>query len=63
MSEQHSDFPKTTVKEVILAALGGLLAPLIVIFLIVNYIMGIQATHIEDATPASSSTAQPIIKK
>jgi hypothetical protein len=63
MSEQHYDFPKTTVKEVILALLGGLLAPLIVIFLIVNYIMGIQATHIDDATPGGSVTVHEQIKK
>jgi cytochrome c5 len=55
MSEHHYDFPKTTVKQVIFAALGGLIAPLIVITLIVNYVLGIQASYIEDAVPANSA--------
>jgi cytochrome c5 len=52
MSEQHHDFPKTTVSQVILAVLGGLFAPALVIFLVVKLLLGIQASHIEDADPA-----------
>ncbi|HQR50992.1 MAG TPA: c-type cytochrome [Methylophilaceae bacterium] len=52
MSTQHHDFPKTTVLQFILALLGGLLMPGLVIFLIVKLVLGIQATHIEDTDPA-----------
>lgn len=58
MSEQHSDFPKTTAKEVVLAAVGGLLAPLIVIALIVNYVIGIQASQIDSDVPTTTSSIQ-----
>ncbi|MEQ1601404.1 MAG: cytochrome c5 family protein [Methylophilaceae bacterium] len=57
MSEHHYDFPKTTVKQVIFAALGGLIAPLIVITLIVNHVLAIQATHIEDPVTADAIKA------
>ena len=57
MSEQHHDFPKTTVSQVLLATLGGLIAPLLVIFLIVKLLMGIQATHLEDADPAAAAAS------
>lgn len=55
MSEQHHDFPKTTATQFILALLGGLIAPLLVIFLVVKLLMGIQATHIDDADPATAA--------
>lgn len=51
MSDQHHDFPKTTVTQVVLATLGGLLAPLLVIILIVKLVMGIDANHIPDEDP------------
>ena len=51
------DFPKTTPKQVILATLGGLVAPLLIIFLIVKMLLGIQATHIPDAEPATADAA------
>lgn len=57
MSEHHYDFPKTTVTQVLLAALGGLIAPLIVIILIVNHVLAIQASHIEDPVTASDLKA------
>ncbi len=47
MSEQH-DFPKTTIKQVVLAVLGGLFAPLLVIILIVMMLFSIQAKHLPD---------------
>ncbi|BCM24157.1 c-type cytochrome [Methyloradius palustris] len=55
MSDSDHDFPKTTAKQVILATLGGLIPPLLVIFLVVKLLMGIQASHIPDADPAIES--------
>lgn len=55
MSEQDHDFPKTTVSQVVIAVLGGLFAPALVIFLVVKLLLGIQASHIEDADPAISA--------
>jgi len=52
MSTQHHDFPKTTVLQFVLALLGSLLMPGLVIFLLVKLVLGFQATHIEDADPA-----------
>lgn len=52
MSAQDHTRPKTTVTMFVLALLGGLFAPAVVIFLIVKLMMGIQATHIEDSDPA-----------
>lgn len=51
MSDQHHEFPKTTVSQVVLATVGGLLAPLLVIFLIVKFVMDINANHIPDEDP------------
>lgn len=48
----HHDFPKTTVRQFVLALLGGLFAPALVFFLIFKMMAGIQATHIEDSDPA-----------
>ena len=52
MSAHEHDFPKTTASQFILALLGGLLMPLLVIFLLAKLMLGIQATHIEDSDPA-----------
>jgi cytochrome c5 len=52
MGEHHHEFPKTTVTQVVLATLGGLFAPALVIFLIVKMLFGIQASHLVDADPA-----------
>lgn len=65
MSAQQHDFPKTTVKQFVLALLGGLIAPGLVIFLIFKLVMGIQATHIEDsdvkvASAAVAERVQPV---
>lgn len=57
MSEQHHDFPKTTVSQVILAVLGGLVAPALVIFLVVKLLLGIQATHIDDKDAAATAAS------
>jgi len=48
MSDHKFDFPKTTVRQVVLAVLGGLFAPLLVIVMIVRLLIGIEATHIPD---------------
>jgi len=44
----HHEFPKTTVKQFVLALLGGLFAPALVFFLIYKMMVGIQATHIDE---------------
>jgi len=44
----HHEFPKTTVKQFVLALLGGLFAPALVFFLIYKMMIGIQATHIDE---------------
>jgi cytochrome c5 len=51
MSDHKFDFPKTTVRQVVLAVLGGLFAPLLVIVMIVRLLMGIEASHIPDTDP------------
>ncbi len=57
MSDQH-DFPKTTVKQVVLAILGGLVAPLLVITMIVMMVMGIQANHLPDDSQKSNQNVE-----
>jgi len=52
MSDHDHDFPKTTVSQFVLALLGGLFAPGLVIFLIIKLVLGIQATHIQDTDAA-----------
>ena len=56
MSDHHN-FPKTTVQQFLIATVGSLLAPLLVIFLIVKLVLGIQATHIPDTDPAIANAA------
>lgn len=51
MSDHHQEKPKTTPAQFILALLGGLLAPGLVIFLIFKLVSGFQAKHIEDTDP------------
>lgn len=53
----HHDFPKTTVTQFTLATLGGLFAPLLVIFLIFKLVSGIQATHVEDTDVKAADAA------
>lgn len=47
MSEQH-DFPKTTPKQVMLATLGGLIAPALVVALIFFMLWRIQSQQLPD---------------
>jgi cytochrome c5 len=56
MSDHH-DFPKTTVKQFLLAFVGGLLAPGLVIFMIIKMVLGFQSTHIADTDPAAANAA------
>lgn len=53
----HHEFPKTTVKQFVLATLGGLFAPALVAFLIYKLVVGIQATHIEEENAVAQDTA------
>jgi cytochrome c5 len=63
MSAHDHDFPKTTVTQFVLALLGGLFAPALVIFLIVKLVLGIQATHIEDgAAPVAAAQVEERIQ-
>lgn len=60
MSDPHSGMPKTTPWKFILALVGGLAIPLLVIFLIVKYILAIQATHLpgpEQPAPTEPAAA------
>lgn len=59
MSAHDHDFPKTTVTQFVLALLGGLFAPGLVIFMIIKMVLGIQATHIPD-TDATVAAAKVI---
>lgn len=56
MSEHHGK-PPTSVGEFIVALLGSLWAPLLVIFLIAKLVIGIQNTHIADSDPANAAAA------
>ena len=57
MSEQNVGMSKTTPKQVIVALVTGLLAPVIGIYLVVQLVVGIQAKHIDKDSPAMSDKA------
>ncbi|MBU0593726.1 MAG: c-type cytochrome [Gammaproteobacteria bacterium] len=50
MSEHHEKMTKTTPMQVVVATVGGLVAPLIAIFLIIQLVLGIQASHVNQDT-------------
>ncbi|MDP2247061.1 MAG: c-type cytochrome [Nitrosomonadales bacterium] len=52
MSDQDHDFPKTNISQVLIAIVGSLIAPVLVIILIVKLFMGIDESQIPDADPA-----------
>lgn len=54
MSDQHHDFPKTNISQVLIAIVGSLIAPVLVIILIVKLFMGIDEAQIPDADPAAA---------
>lgn len=63
MSDQHHDFPKTSISQVLLAILGGLFAPMIAIILVVKLFMGISDNHLDDADPeTAAATVEERIK-
>ncbi|OAM51567.1 hypothetical protein A7981_08790 [Methylovorus sp. MM2] len=59
--DHDHDFPKTTRKEVVLATLGGLFAPVLVLFLVAKLVIGIQASHLDDPVkePEPTEAAVP----
>jgi cytochrome c5 len=60
MSEH--EFPPTTPKQVVLAVLGSLVAPLLVIVLILNLVMGISASHLSDDPKVAAAKAEENLK-
>jgi cytochrome c5 len=55
MSEHDHDFPATSVSQVVLAIVGALIAPTLVLVLIAKLLMGVEATHIADPDPTADS--------
>lgn len=63
MSEHHEKMTKTTPVQVVVATVGGLVAPLIAIFLIIQLVLGIQASHVnQDAGEIQASVIVERIK-
>jgi cytochrome c5 len=63
MSEHHEEMTKTTPMQVVIATVGGLVAPLIAIFLIIQLVLGIQATHVnQDADDVQAKVVAERIK-
>ncbi len=56
MSEHDYDFPPTTGFQVVIAVLGGLIAPTLVIVLILKLLAGFEAKHIADADANIAAT-------
>jgi len=57
MSEQTAGTSKTTPSQIIIAILGGFLAPIIAIILIVQLVLSIQQGHIDKDSPAMADAA------
>lgn len=63
MSEHHEEMTKTTPMQVVFASVGGLVPPLIAIFLIVQLVLSIQHSHVnKDADEALAKTVAERIK-
>lgn len=63
MSEHHEEMTKTTPMQVVIASVGGLIPPLIAIFLIVQLVLSIQHGHVnKDADEALAKTVAERIK-
>ena len=56
MSNQHGK-PPATIRQFLIATLGGLFAPALVIYLIVKLVVGFHDGHAKDTDPAASQTA------
>lgn len=54
MSDPHSDFPRPSISQVLIAILGVLLAPALVFTLIIKLVMGFGAAHLPDPDPAAA---------
>lgn len=50
MADSHAKMTQATPQEVIISILAGLFAPLLAIFLIIQLVLGIQDSHLPDAT-------------
>lgn len=63
MSEHHEEKTKTTPMQVVLASAGGLIPPLITIFLVVQLVLSIQRSHVDkDTDEALAKTVAERIK-
>ena len=62
MSHHHEEMTKTTPIQVVMATVGGLIAPLIAIFLVIQLVLGIQASHVKDAGDAELNAISERIK-
>lgn len=60
MSAHDHDFPATTKTQFILATLGALFAPLLVLFLVARLLMSIDASHIDDTAGAQAPAAESV---
>lgn len=56
------DFPPTTVGQFVLALLGGLIAPLLVIVMLVNMVLDISNSHIVDEPKVVAAKAEENLK-
>lgn len=56
------DFPPTTVGQFVLALLGGLIAPLLVIVMLVNMVLDINASHIVDEPKVVAAKVEENVK-
>lgn len=61
MSEHHEEMTKTTPMQVVVASVGGLVPPLIAIFLIVQLVLGIQHSHV--STEADDALAKTVAER
>lgn len=57
MSEHGQPLPPTPVSQVVLAILGALIAPTLILVLVAKLLMGISDNHVDDATPAVADSA------
>ena len=58
MSDHDYEFPPTTVGQFVLALLGGLFAPLLVIVMVINLLLGVNASHIPDDPKAAAAKVE-----
>lgn len=61
MSEHHEEMTKTTPMQVVIASVGGLVPPLIAIFLIIQLVLSIQ--HSQVNTEADAALAKTVAER